>query len=208
MASDSFGNVVVFSPHADDEVLDASGSCRPRATSSIWASRIAPASARRRLQEVALSASKSGFRWRALEFRRCHHHVRARAIAPMEEIVRLERPSTRCCCRSRHTTRTIARSTMPRSRLCGRTTATVSCATFWCSRPGLGLVDARRRPRPELSSARSRSTTSCTATRCMHRRFAGTARPNCSAALARLARRPGQAARSPKAFAVKRMVSA
>lgn len=94
VASDSFGNVVVFSPHADDEVLGCFSFLSPTChVVYLGVEDRTEVSRAGRLQEVALSASKSGFRWRALEFRVNHYDVRD-LIAPMEEIVRLERPDT------------------------------------------------------------------------------------------------------------------
>jgi LmbE family N-acetylglucosaminyl deacetylase len=94
VAGDSFGTVVIFSPHADDEVLG----CFSFLSSSshvvyLGVEDRTEVSRAGRLQEVALSASKSGFRWQALDFRVNHYDVRE-LIAPIEETVRRERPDT------------------------------------------------------------------------------------------------------------------
>jgi LmbE family N-acetylglucosaminyl deacetylase len=93
-ADGSFGKVVIFSPHADDEVLGCFSFLSPTChVVYVGIEDRAEVSRAGRLQEVALSASKSGFRWQALAFRVNHYDVRE-LITPMEDVVRSERPDT------------------------------------------------------------------------------------------------------------------
>jgi LmbE family N-acetylglucosaminyl deacetylase len=88
------GQALLFSPHADDEVLGCfsflSGSShvvyfgvedRPEVSRS------------QRLDEVRMSAGKSGFRWEALEFP-VNAYSAQELITPMEKLIERHRPDT------------------------------------------------------------------------------------------------------------------
>lgn len=86
--------VLVFSPHADDEVLGCWAFLSPRCHVVYFGVEDRAAVSRReRLGEVNLSAARSGFSWEALE-----HQVNAyrpqELITPMEQLIDRHRPAT------------------------------------------------------------------------------------------------------------------
>ncbi|AKJ31878.1 PIG-L deacetylase family protein [Caldimonas brevitalea] len=87
-------SVLIFSPHADDEVLGCFAFLSPRAHVVYFGVEDRPEVSRaQRLEEVSRSAAKSGFQWEAL-----NHTVNAyrahELITPMERLIERHRPHT------------------------------------------------------------------------------------------------------------------
>ncbi|MCW7538566.1 PIG-L family deacetylase [Aquabacterium sp. A7-Y] len=86
--------VLIFSPHADDEVLGCFSFLSPSCHVVYFGVEDRPEVSRaQRLEEVKASARKSGFQWEALD-----HTVNAyqahELVTPMEKVIQRHRPDT------------------------------------------------------------------------------------------------------------------